>query len=117
MSDQQPSHEYFKRKLDDLRQELQHVDDAGNDTTQRIELDQSKVGRLSRMDALQVQAMSVESSRRRAIQLQRIDGALQRIEKGEYGICLQCGEEIAVKRLEFDPTAFTCIDCANTKRE
>ena len=107
--------EYFKDKLVNLRQELASLDEEGGDSTQRVELDQSKVGRLSRMDAMQVQAMSVESSRRRAIMMQRIDGALQRIEKGEYGICLQCEEEIVVKRLEIDPTAFTCIDCANRK--
>lgn len=115
MSEQDLDLDYFKMKLVNLRQELQLVDEQGGDSTQRVELDQSKVGRLSRMDALQVQAMSVESSRRRTIQIQRIDGALQRMEKGNYGVCLQCEEAIALKRLEFDPTAFTCIGCANRK--
>jgi RNA polymerase-binding protein DksA len=58
------------------------------------------------------QVISVASSRRRDIQLQRIESALSRIEKDEYGICTSCGEDIDLKRLQFDPTAFLCIDCA-----
>ncbi len=104
---------YFKEKLLRLRDELLDVEHAADDATQPVELDQSRVGRLSRMDALQVQAMSRESMRRRNIQIQRIDAALQRIEKGEFGLCRRCGEEIALKRLEFDSTALFCIECAN----
>ncbi len=77
-----------------------------------VELDQSRVGRLSRMDALQSQAMSVEVERRRRIELERISAALARLETGDYGYCLVCGEEIAHKRLELDATSPTCTDCA-----
>ena len=47
-------------------------------------------------------------------QLQRIrdiDAALERIDKGEYGICMSCGEEIAPRRLEVRPFSRYCIDC------
>ena len=106
----------FKKKLLDLRDELLQVEQMGNDAAQIVELDQSKVGRLSRMDALQNQAMAKESQQRRALQLQRITGALQRIDKESFGLCARCEEEIHLKRLELDPTAVLCIDCAN-KRE
>ncbi|GAB4168206.1 MAG: hypothetical protein Kow00108_01170 [Calditrichia bacterium] len=43
--------------------------------------------------------------------LRQIEGALQRIELGEYGICRVCGEEIDVKRLEAVPTTRICVDC------
>jgi DnaK suppressor protein len=68
--------------------------------------------RLSRMDALQGQAMAQETERRRKLELQRIDAALERLETDEYGYCLTCGDEISVKRLELDPAVTVCIDCA-----
>ena len=102
-----------KDKLMRLRDELMRVEQSGNQAAETVELDQSKVGRLSRMDALRAQAMSVESKRRREITKQRIESALQRIEKKEYGLCLRCAEEIDPKRLHADPTALFCISCAN----
>ena len=77
-----------------------------------VELDQSRVGRLSRMDAMQQQAMAVELNRRRDIRLERIKGALLRLEKGTYGLCVTCGIDIPEERMEFDPTAFFCQECA-----
>ena len=44
-------------------------------------------------------------------QIRDIDAALERIEAGEYGICLQCGEAIAPRRLEVRPFSRYCIDC------
>lgn len=107
--------EYFREKLLGLRKELMEIEQTGNESARTVELDQSRVGRLSRMDAMQVQAMSIESKRRRSIKLQRIEAALQRIDKEEFGLCLKCGEEIDHKRLEFDPTSPLCIECAESK--
>ena len=56
--------------------------------------------------------MSLETERRRQLELQRIEAALQRIEEGDFGYCLICGEEIEVKRLDLDPTLPTCVACA-----
>lgn len=100
------------KRLHDRRAELQGLTASSEDQRRPVELDQTRVGRLSRMDALQVQAMSIETERRRSIELNRIEAALDRIAEGDYGYCLLCGEDIAVKRLESDPTATTCISCA-----
>ena len=43
--------------------------------------------------------------------LPKIEKALERIEKGEFGICERCGEEIGLKRLEVRPVATLCINC------
>ena len=104
--------EYFREKLLRLRDELQEIEQTGNEAAKTVELDQSRVGRLSRMDALQAQAMSIESGRRRNIKLKRIDAALKRIDKDEFGLCIKCEEEINPRRLEVDPAAPLCIDCA-----
>ena len=79
-----------------------------------VELDQQSVGRLSRMDAMQVQAMAQAQEGRRQAQLRRIDGALERLAAGEYGLCVECGEDIPPKRLEIDPTVTRCVDCAGS---
>ena len=77
-----------------------------------VALDPQSVGRLSRMDAIQIQAMAQETERRRQARMAALRAALKRIEDGTFGACLACGEEIAAKRLEFDPATATCIDCA-----
>jgi DnaK suppressor protein len=43
--------------------------------------------------------------------LHDIDVALGRLEAGGYGICVECGREIADERLRATPTAATCIEC------
>lgn len=95
------------------RDELVGLAQTGEDASSTVELDQTSVGRLSRMDALQDQAMAQERLRRRQLELQKIHSALQRIESGDYGYCVRCEEEIAIKRLEFDPAASLCMDCAS----
>ena len=88
-----------------LRDELRATAATTDEQAQVVELDQSKVGRLSRMDAMQAQAMAVESVARREQKLLDIAAALQRLDEGEYGWCLECGEEIATARLQVDDRA------------
>ena len=103
----------WRDRLLKLRTELESVAATGDESAEVVELDQSKVGRLSRMDALQAQAMAKASSNRRQAMLVKITSALQRIDDGEYGSCRECEKEINPKRLEFDPTAIHCIECAS----
>ncbi len=103
----------FLEKLRRLKFELESVAASGTEAAQPVELDQSRVGRLSRMDAIRSQAMSLESERRRTLQLSRIRAAIKRIEDGEFGYCSTCGDPIAPKRLEVDPAAHLCIACAS----
>ena len=67
--------------------ELRALSNSARDSRKPVELDQSKVGRLSRMDALQDQAMAQEAERRRTSELQRIEAALERLKSGDYGYC------------------------------
>lgn len=97
------------------QEDLVALEQTGADAASIVELDQTRVGRLSRMDALQGQAMSQERLRRRQNRLQNINAALKRIDHEDYGFCAECGDEIAFKRLLFDPTTKLCITCANDK--
>ena len=105
--------ELLKTRLIERRQMLLDVAESTREAAQTVELDQARVGRVSRMDALQAQAMAKESDRRRLLALQRIDNALQRIEDDDYGYCMACEEPIMASRLEVDPGALLCIDCAS----
>ena len=106
-------------QLDDLRAELERqlarltrsmrvTDEA----LRTVELDQTAVGRLSRMDALQVQAMAQAEEERRQHRLRLIAAALSRLDEGEYGYCMSCGIDIPEKRLAVDAAAAQCVDCA-----
>ena len=86
---------------------------ANADSRDTVELQQDSVGRLSRMDALQQQAMAQAQERRREGERKRILAALERIEEGEWGYCLGCGEEIAEQRLAHDPSVPRCVKCAS----
>lgn len=102
-----------KARLLEMKAELLSLEEASEDGRRPVELDQTKVGRLSRMDALQGQAMALALDQRRKNEIQRIDSALARLEEGDYGYCVSCDEEIALKRLELDPATPTCIACAD----
>ncbi len=95
-----------------LRTEIEALRAAAHDDQKPVGLDQQSVGRLSRMDSLQVQAMAQAEDSRRQIALKRITGALARLDEGEYGWCVKCGEAIAPARLAQDPATPFCIACA-----
>ena len=103
----------WREELLEMRAELERVSDAAAESAETVELDQGKVGRLSRMDAMQGQAMAQASSERRKQLFRLIDAALARIDDDEFGYCQRCGEAIDPRRLEFDPTTPLCIDCAS----
>ena len=90
---------------------LDAEDAAGQAGQKTVMLDQQAVGRLSRMDALQSQAMAQATARRRAAERLRIMAALDRVAQGEYGYCTDCGEDIAPARLATDPAIARCADC------
>lgn len=102
-----------KQRLLAMQSELQELEAAGKAAAETVELDQTRQGRLSRMDALQAQSMSKALNQRRTIELQKIGTALQRLDSGDFGYCVKCGEEIAAKRLQHDPAAPLCLNCAS----
>ena len=105
--------EQFKALLLQQQKSLIDVLESGKSAAGTVKLDQTSVGRLSRMDALQSQAMLKEASRRREQSLLDISKALTRLDSGDYGFCEECGEEIAEKRLQINPTATYCIECSS----
>lgn len=92
--------------------ELETLSSDSKSKRQPVELDQQSVGRLSRQDALQQQAMANAQEARRGNEQRKIKAAFLRIDEGEYGFCAECGDAIAEKRLLVDLTATHCAGCA-----
>jgi DnaK suppressor protein len=101
-----------RARLLGLRAALTEESEAAADDRKPVALDQQSVGRLSRLDSMQMQEMAKAAEARRAAEIRRLDAALKRVEDGEYGYCAKCGEAIAPKRLEIDPAAPLCASCA-----
>lgn len=77
----------------------------------RPELDQSAVGRLSRIEALQNQRVTQGLHDRERVQLEQVMSALQRLDEGTYGLCTDCQTAIRFERLLVFPEARTCTGC------
>lgn len=101
-----------REKLLALKQEIEALSELAADNRLPIQLDQQSVGRLSRMDSLQVQAMDMAQEQARRRQIIKINAALARLDDGDYGYCVTCDEEIGRKRLELNPAVPLCINCA-----
>ena len=112
----EPTPEQLKvRFLSRLREELESLRKASGETAEHrkpVELDQQSVGRLSRMDAMQQQAMAAAQDVRRYARIHALEAALRRLDREEFGWCDACGEFIGAKRLDLDPTIVRCRDCA-----
>jgi len=102
----------YRAQLLELKQSLVNTEDALDDASAVVELDQTRVGRLSRMDALQGQAMSKAMQVRRQQQLNEIALALRRLDANDFGYCQNCDERIARQRLDINPAVRLCIKCA-----
>jgi DnaK suppressor protein len=102
----------FKDQLLEMQKALRAINDQLAESGKTVELDQTMMGRLSRMDAMQGQQMALEASRRQKQKLLDIGAALRRIEADEFGYCVECDEEIDIRRLEADPSNSHCINCA-----
>ncbi|RBW60197.1 TraR/DksA C4-type zinc finger protein [Ruegeria sp. A3M17] len=105
--------EDFEARIHARLDELAEHSALGTEAQAVVELDQQAVGRLSRMDALQNQAMAKAQQANRDIETRRLLVALTRIKDGEFGYCEDCGEEIPEGRLNLDPAASKCVSCAS----
>ena len=81
-----------------------------------VELDQSSIGRVSRIDAMQQQAMAIGFQNRLQLRKRKLEAALGRIASGSFGICCECQDELEAERIEADPATVFCTECAS-KRE
>ena len=112
MSEDAINEDWARAALLARQAELAEEDRISEEGRAPVTLQQDSVGRLSRMDAMQQQAMAQAQERRRKAEAARIAAAMVRLDEGEWGYCVHCGEEIAEKRLRYDPSVPRCVNCA-----
>lgn len=111
-----PDSSEFRRRLSAQLQQLAEAIEQAQASAGTVKLDQSSVGRVSRMDAMQQQAMARGLQERLVTRKRKLEAALVRLESGSYGRCCQCQTAMEPQRLEADPAAVFCAACA-TQRE
>ena len=104
----------YQRRLEARLSALQAESAANAEARDVVTLDQQSVGRLSRMDALQQQAMAKATQARREVETRQLKAAFQRLAEGEYGYCDTCGDAIPEARLAISLTATKCVVCARS---
>lgn len=93
-----------------LRAELQEQLALTTESSRPVDLEQP-IGRLSRMDAMQQQAMASAAKHSSTLRLKQIAAALTAINEGEYGLCRSCEEPIGYRRLRARPESPRCLRC------
>jgi DnaK suppressor protein len=108
----QPHLESLERLLCEQRKEI-----LSNGKTLRLNFSVDKNEILDEVDMALAdieQGMKMRLGNRESLYFRKIEEALLRIREGTYGLCLECGGNIGVKRLEARPTAELCIECKET---
>ena len=100
------------RLLAERRAEVAQMLEAVEEAAIVGEADPQRVGGTSRIDELQQREIASDAARRRRRELLRIDSAVERLTTDEYGYCVACGAPIPEARLELDPAAVLCLECA-----
>lgn len=97
----------IQEEMDRLRAEME-----GSSTEREAVSPDKAIGRLSRLDSMQMQEVAKDAQRRREERLHLLEAAMDRMDEGDYGHCQVCREEIPFERLNAQPEAIRCGPCA-----
>lgn len=97
-----------------LRNDLKRQIDRSHDGAQPVSLDEP-IGRLTRMDAIQQQKMTVATRRETEVRAMQVEAALLRHKAGDYGFCVECEEPVGFPRLKVRPEAASCVSCQSRR--
>lgn len=103
----------LRAELERILAKLERSMRATDEAMRPVELDQTAVGRLSRIDSIQNQGLTRNLQAREAVKLSQVHAALSRIEAGGYGTCTECGADVPFERLLIFPEAPTCSACGD----
>jgi DnaK suppressor protein len=97
----------IEKRMEELKITIAQLEE----TSKPVSLDQP-IGRLSRMDAIANQAISGQRLTDSRRTLMRLERAMDKVDDEQFGVCAECGEDIAPGRLLVMPEATQCVDCA-----
>jgi DnaK suppressor protein len=101
----------LREELDAQLKRLERSIRVSGEAAATVTLDQTAVGRLSRMDSLQNQSLTKNLQEREQVKLAQLLEAFKRLEAGTFGLCVGCGGEIPFERLFVMPEAGGCGGC------
>ena len=101
----------YREQLEESLFEIEQYLEKTKESAEAVSPDKS-LGRLTRMEAMQDQQLMLEARRRKKMQKVAVQSALQRIENGQFGTCIFCGNLIPEERLEVAPESSSCVDCS-----
>lgn len=110
------SEELTEAQLLELKEDLSALADKLRETladrsrTETVDLE-LPIGRLSRVDAMQQQAMAEAERRRAGLRLDAVLAAIDFFEEGDYGFCKACGDDMPWGRLKALPETPLCVPC------
>ena len=107
------NNKYLKLK-EIILTEIKLIDNSLNkiiDKSKIVELDQQLIGRLSRMDSIRDKEMTKANIARRNQRKSQLLEVLKRLKSGDFGFCIDCGDEIDIRRLEVNPIVQKCLSC------
>ena len=107
--------QFCARLLIEQRETVEAIQQA-QQSAAPVELDQSCVGRVSRIDALQQQALAQGLRERLTIRKRKVEAALTRLDSGTYGFCCACHSDLEPERLNADPAVVFCQECATERQ-
>ncbi|MEX0891242.1 MAG: TraR/DksA family transcriptional regulator [Gemmatimonadota bacterium] len=100
-------------ELDRVLRKLERSMLVTDEALRPVVLDQSAVGRLSRIDSLQNQGLTRNLQEREQAKLGQVVTAMRRMADDTYGVCVECAGPIPFERLQVFPETPTCAACAS----
>ena len=107
--------QFRARLLIEQRETVEAIQQA-QQSAAPVELDQSCVGRVSRIDVLQQQALAQGLRERLTIRKRKVEAALARLDSGTYGLCCACHSDLEPELLNADPAVVFCQECATARQ-
>jgi len=100
----------IEEKILDLDKQIKNL----RESSRPVEPDNA-IGRLTRMEAINSKSISEASLRSAQDESARLQVALKRVDSENFGVCVECGEDIPIKRLMLLPGSVMCVECADSR--
>ena len=97
----------LSREITETKETIENLEEA----TQPISPDNA-IGRISRMEAINSKSVNEAALDGAVAKLSKLENALSRIDREDFGLCSKCKEPIQFARLLFMPESDRCVACA-----
>ncbi len=97
----------IKTQISELKKQIKSIEEKTKPIAPECGL-----GRLTRMEAMGESHVNHKILDESRLRMTRLKNALTRIDSEEYGLCIECGEDINIDRMKIRPESIRCVACA-----